>query len=584
MSGKLEFLSTIPIFRDFLDDELAALGRITQEYAFENGAVIAYQRDVADSLHIVREGRLFAKSVDEQGIVRDSRSYLPGDYFGEEWLFAPASHPATVRAKGNGRLFVIESSDFLAFLNEHPQAMDALEPTYDQSENLEQGLSPDAWEEVEKLRRKTDEKSAAVSLLPDELVEYQSRRSYYYLLFQLAIPGILLLLVPTITYFLLQSQFDNPWLVAIPPALLAFILLLWLGFRFLDWRNDYFMITNKHLIHREFELNTFRINVVKVPIGQVQSVSAIKPSFITNLLNLGTARITTASYAGTIFFDNIDDPKTVEQTLNRLRRRVQELDAGREQAVMRASVERHFHTDTGVKKVEEAADPEEIYEQEDRESFWERLWRRYRWRVEDGDTVTYHKHIFVLLRESIWPFLILLLLGLISFLLLRFFDQLLNQLALLILLSALIVDLAWFIWKVEDWRNDTFQVTSREVIDVDRKPFGFGEIRRQAPIGNVQNVSADRPGFLPTLFDFGNVFIETAGVDADITFENVPKPSVIQSDIFKHLDAFRQQQQFKEGERRRREYAVLLDVYKQELEQDRIPRRTPPPGEFGLES
>lgn len=584
MNGKVEFLSNISIFRDFLEDELAALARITQAYEFQDGAVIAYQRDVADCLYIVREGRLFAKSVDQQGIVRDSRSYLPGDYFGEEWLFAPAAHAATVRAKGNGRLFIIESGDFLAFLNEHPEAIDALEPTYDQSENLERGLSPDTWAEVEKLRRKADEKSAAVSLLADELVEYQSRRSGYYLLVQLLIPGVLLLSLPTVAYFLLRGQFDNPWLITIPPALLAFVLLFWLGFRFLDWRNDYFVITNKHLIHREFELTTFRINVVKIPIGQVQSVSSIRPSFLTNLLNLGTARITTASQVGTVFFDNIDDPQVVEQTLNRLRRRVQELDAGRQQAVMRASVEQHFHTDRGLKKVDESVALQEEEDSRRRESLWTRLWRRYQWRVVEGDTITYHKHIFVLLRESAWPLLILLILAVVVFLLMRFFSQLLNQLALIGLGFVVLVDLAWFIWKVEDWRNDTFQVTKQEVIDVDRKPFGFGETRRQAPIGNVQNVSADRPGFLPTLFDFGNVFIETAGMDVDITFEDVPKPSVIQSDIFKRLDEFRQRQRMKEGERRRREYAVLLDVYKQELEQDRIPRRTPPPSEFGLES
>jgi hypothetical protein len=118
-------------------------------------------------------------------------------------------------------------------------------------------------------------------------------------------------------------------------------------------------------------------------------------------------------------------------------------------------------------------------------------------------------------------------------------------------------------------------VTDRYVIDIDRKPFGFGESRKQAELGNVQNVNADRPGLIPTIFNFGNVIIETAGATADITFESVPSPSVIQSDIFKRRDAEQQKKQFADGERRRKEYAVLLDVYKQAEEQGRLPRRTP---------
>jgi uncharacterized membrane protein YdbT with pleckstrin-like domain len=139
----------------------------------------------------------------------------------------------------------------------------------------------------------------------------------------------------------------------------------------------------------------------------------------------------------------------------------------------------------------------------------------------------------------------------------------------------ILINLAWFFWQVEDWRNDTFQVTSRFVIDVDRKPFGFSENRKQAPLSRIQNVNAERPGLLPTIFNYGYVQVETAGADADIQFENVANPSDIQSDIFRRLDEYQQEQRLGEGRQRRKEYAVLLDVYKQATEQARIPRRTP---------
>ncbi len=131
------------------------------------------------------------------------------------------------------------------------------------------------------------------------------------------------------------------------------------------------------------------------------------------------------------------------------------------------------------------------------------------------------------------------------------------------------------LWRYENWRNDLFQVTDRDVIDIDRKPFGFGESRKQAPLDNIQNVTAERPGFFATVFDYGNVHIETAGAGADIIFDKIPRPSMVLSDIFRRLDENQEKRRRKDGEIRREEYAVLLDVYKQELERDRIPRRMP---------
>ncbi len=138
------------------------------------------------------------------------------------------------------------------------------------------------------------------------------------------------------------------------------------------------------------------------------------------------------------------------------------------------------------------------------------------------------------------------------------------------------INLLVFIWRFEDWRNDTFQVTDRYVVDIDRAPFGFGESRKQAELGNVQNVNADRPGFFQTILNFGNVHIETAGASADITFEQVANPSRVQSDIFARREQYAQNQRIREGQQRRKEYAVFIDAFQQAVEQDRLPRRTPP--------
>lgn len=571
----VDFLAQVSIFEDLTDEELTALAAITEEYAFHRGSVIAYQRDVADNLYIVREGRLFASSVDDNGIVRDSRSYFATDYFQDVWLFERQAHPATVIGGGDGRVLIIPEEKFLAFLVSHPGALSRLEPEFDENGHVILGLSETAWELAQKTRVKADKRSAAINLLTDELVEFYARRSNWFLLVRLFLPVLGLVALPLAAFWLLNGQqpgsiwFNGRFIVS---GLLALIFMVISLFLYLDWLNDYFVITNKHLAHREFSLLTFRSNIIKIPIDQIQSVEVDRPTFLATLLNFGTARITTAATVGTVYFDNIDDPRKVQATLTGLRQQVQALDAGRAQATMRKSIEQHFQAAPNLETVQNGTAVATPTRQ--KRTFWQNLRRMYAWRTEDNGVITYRKHFLVLLEQIAWPAGLLLGLFAIDFVLIRFFNFTGGDVALFTGLIGMVI-FGWLIWRAEDWRNDTFQVSNEYVVDIDRKPFGFGESRKQAALSNVQNVNAIRPNFLATLFRYGNVKIETAGATADIVFENVSNPTQIQSDIFRKRDQFRARQRVKEGEQRRKEYAVLLDVYKQATERDRLPRRTP---------
>jgi uncharacterized membrane protein YdbT with pleckstrin-like domain len=557
-----DFLGKLAIFGDLSEEELEDLARICDEYEFENGATIAYQRDVADKLIIVRGGRLFAFEVDSHGIVRDSRSYLTGDYFVDTWLFTPLTHEATVRSAGEGRLIFIDHEKFIQFIADHPSALDKLE------------LSEEAWHEAEGTQYLQPKRRVrTLSLLADEIVLFNERRSILSLVIQVIGPLALYVIWLAVLWGIIELQGTFAYVATVIPGIL---LLIFVVFRALDWTNDYFVITNKHLMHREYSLWRFQATVNKTPIDQVQSVEILKPGLLATVFNVGTARVTTAAHSGIVLFDYINDPGEVEEIVNRLREQVQALDAGRAQATMRASLEEHFEAAPPFKEVE---DPEEEEFDEEKKvptgplaivaSFTGRISHAISSRVVEGDVITYRKHFFTLLGRT-W---INILLGLALAILVALVPSLEAAGCFMVILLA---NFGWFVWRFEDWRNDTFQVSSRYVIDIDRQPFGFGESRKQAELGNVQNVSSDRPGIFATIFNFGDVYIETAGATADITFERVVNPNLVQSDIFRRREEFRQKQRVREGQRRRKEYAVMLDVFQQAQEQDRLPRRTPP--------
>jgi uncharacterized membrane protein YdbT with pleckstrin-like domain len=579
MPGRLDFLQKLNVFSELTEDEIIDLARVAKEYEFDDGAVIAYQRDVANSMYIVREGRLYARRVDQSGVVRESRSYTAGDHLGEEWLFAPSIHPATIKGQGSGRIIIIDGPDFLSFLSTHLDALDALEPYYDEfTGELITGLPAAAWEEAEKYRERNVPGRTLINLLPDEIIEYKTRRSIKWLSLTEILPIFgLLIVIPFINFIwpVVEGTFFQ--FLAVP--IIGLVILAIVSFSLLEvlnWYVDYLVITNKHLVLREFQLTRLHLKTSQVPIYQVQSVQTLKPDFLSNLLGVGTVRITTASPVGTIYFDRIDNPIQVEETINRLTMRARTVSEAESQTVMRQALEDYFEQPPAYRQVSLDEEPDMPIQPPEPAppSLLSSILNRYRWRVVDGDVTTYRKHFFVLLREVAPP----VVLGLIFLLIFLIGSTLLGiagEILWAVFAPLSIVNFLWFVWQIEDWRNDTFQVTSRFVIDIDRKPFGFSESRKQAPLSRIQNVSADRPGLLPTLLNYGYVQVETAGADADIRFENVANPSEIQNDIFRRLDEYQHQMRLNEGRQRRKEYAVLVDVYKQATEQARIPQRTP---------
>ncbi len=581
MTTKMQFLAEHPIFADLSDDELFALSRLVREFSFAKDSVIAYQRDVADSMYVVRDGRLYAKEVDDQGIVREgnTRQYGPGDFFGAQWLFDVGAYPATVTGTDPGHILIIQGEAFRHFLRAHPQAIHRLAPLLDQEGDWYGGLPEEIWEIAQKLPMvENRQRIGPIRLLPDEIVEYYSRRSSIFLLESLLFPFLGLLLIPMLAYFLIPTDTEPARIlrmiaVVLPILLFGALILL----RLLDWRNDYFVITNKHISHREFELRTFRTQLNKVPISMVQSVSVERPSFTANLFNIGSVRITTASNIGTIVFNGIDDPAEVESVLNELRGRVQAMDAALAQSRMRQSVSNHFQLGADMQPIvdeEELPLDQELSYRQAPDGLGESISSLFEWRLEEGNVITYRRNYLILLWDFVPPALLFFLIAGLAAAAVTY-AAISGPLFYAFVAILVLVDLMWLLWRYENWRNDIFQLTDRDVIDIDRKPFGFGESRKQAQLRNIQNVRAERPGFFATLFDYGDVHIETAGADSDIEFDRVPHPSQVLSDIFRRLEEYREGERRQEGATRREEYAVLLDVYKQELEQGRIPRRTP---------
>ncbi len=120
------------------------------------------------------------------------------------------------------------------------------------------------------------------------------------------------------------------------------------------------------------------------------------------------------------------------------------------------------------------------------------------------------------------------------------------------------------VYQYVDWRNDLFQLTANQVIDLDRKPFGR-ESRRSAPLENILSIEYERRGLIPMLFNYGTVYI-TIG-NSQLTFNDVYQPSVVQQDIFTRMGQHAQERDERNTMQERERVAQWFKVFQEEAEQ-----------------
>ena len=157
-------------------------------------------------------------------------------------------------------------------------------------------------------------------------------------------------------------------------------------------------------------------------------------------------------------------------------------------------------------------------------------------RFEEKTVVTYRKHIFVLFQQTWIPGLFMICL--IGLLLVDLFHPVFSFVRIttaeagglfFIWFLLFLGSFLWWLYQYINWRNDIFQVTPDQIMDIDKTP--LGEVQSDvAALDNILSIEYERKGILELVFNYGNVMI-TVGGGKQMVFENVYNPSAVQEDI-----------------------------------------------------
>jgi CRP-like cAMP-binding protein len=509
------FLRKIHLFHDLNDDQLLEVAEKFSEATFNADEVILEQGTLADSFYLIYSGkvRVYRR---RDGRVQELATLVSGDYFGEmEILGQRGARSASVSALETTLVLFITSDTFAEILKAYPN----IKP------NIEISISS----------RKLARTMRFKWLRPDEVVYFLARKHSFFLMQALVAP-VLALLIPA--FLFIWGALANSAAAASFGVLTLLLVLGWIAWNYIDWGNDYYVVTNERVVWLEKVIGLYDSRN-EAPLTQILSVG-VETDLFGRTLDYGNVLVRT--FVGAIPFRHVLHPHQAAHMVEEYWHRTQQVSEQAEQEAFKDALRERL----GLLK---PAQEEEAPPKEEKKVVAKRpnafklfIINLFKQRIEEGDTVTYRKHWFVLLRQVFFPSIILL--GLVGLWLMRFLKLVFNPDVGLIQTMAdgsrgvdtIIVSLpllmipiiGWWIYQYIDWTNDIFQVTGDQILDIDRKPFGTEE-RRAAPLDNILGTRYERIGFLGYIVNFGTVYIDIGS--AQFAFEDVLDPAIVQSDI-----------------------------------------------------
>lgn len=81
-----------------------------------------------------------------------------------------------------------------------------------------------------------------------------------------------------------------------------------------------------------------------------------------------------------------------------------------------------------------------------------------------------------------------------------------------------------------DYYFDVWIVTNQRIVNIEQKGLFVRDIA-ELQISRVQDVTSEIRGLIPTLLDFGDVYVQTAGEQRRFVFRQIPNPNQVRDAI-----------------------------------------------------
>lgn len=530
------FLHFSPELLDRFIEKLTEITLKEQQVVYQVG-------DEAAQFFIVFRGTITLERLNQNNQYATFAVVEEGEFFGLDAVKPRNNYHVRAVAGKNTKVLSINMVDLLEFQRENADLYRLLATLYNSYQALvEMRLS---WKEKE------------------EHVFLSMRKHPVFLWSKLLIPIVIFaitFIIVSITSLTIADEFVTGLIILFVALFITGSAALYI---FIDWRDDFYMVTDRKVLSRQRDILLYETKNV-IPYSAVQSVAKRVPGFWGALLQFGDVELRT--YTGVLSLKGIAHPEIITALIEDIRRRESVIQSKytREENIQEMRKRLGLEEETPGIVSKKLNDPQSIDIAEDFSfRFVNSLFQSLlQLRVVEGDQITYRKHWLVLLRSSkflyaAWALLTLYLVySLVAYAVITLIPT--PWVLTLPVLGAWLIILAILAYHFLDWRNDRFVVTNRLIMDLDKKPFGK-ENRRTAPLERIQAVEYNRQGLVRILFNFGTVFIRVG--DQQFTFDEVANPFAVQQEITDRLTQAKERQRQNEIKQERETILDWIEIY-----------------------
>lgn len=554
----IDFLTRQYLFQGLSLEQIRRIAEGFEQKQFTPNQVVVKQGDLGDEFYIVLEGRAtvsYHKSGSRKEI--SLGTVRSGDYFGEEAVLNKKTRSATITAIEDLILLCLNEEKLRALLAEHPQI----------GNNLQAAAAG----------RKFSRRLKIDWLGEDEVVYLIFRKHPYFLwLWWLAPMVLLIAALLTGTYgWLLGPAGTNFQVIGVAAAIIA---VLWAIWDWVDWGNDYYILTSRRVIRLDKVILLYDSRN-EAPLDAVIS-SEVNSSWLGRILNFGNVDVQT--FTGRISMDRMTSPYQFASFVDAhknwavLQSREQEVQK-MAQDLESALRERSLGDSLSIKKPRPITMPPPPPK---KPSEWsERLETLLKVRYERGGTITYRKHWLILLSKTWQPllanFVAWMIIG--TALWMHYLESFtFVPLTVVCTLGPLaLIGLGlWLLYHYVDWSNDRYIISSTQIIDIEKKPLGT-ENKKSANLDSQDfRVEHTRDNLINIIFDFGNVVVRIG--QTQFTFDWVHHPDKVHQDVVRAREALMQRKRQEESARDRKRMIEWLVMYHEQAEKVQNPATLPP--------
>lgn len=533
----LDILRQCHLFLSLTDEQIEKAADRIEAFLYEENAVIFEQGGETDGFYFVFSGQVKLSWKN-----RDKEDYVvleAHDYFGEEALAArlPLRY-MTATALGEVILLCIRLENLRELRHEFP--------------SLDQPMRLISNSHLLAMSIKMDWRS------PREVVHYITRRHWVFLVLKLlpaaAVSGILLGLF---AYLYIVAYPGSGWVLTLFILTLTGMLLS-LAWLTLDWSNDYAVITNRRVVKLEKVLLIYDSRQ-EIPLDAILA-DDLKTDQFGRMLDYGSILVRT--YTGVMELNRLSFPQLVINLINEMRGR-KKFRHRHDQLDMIDRTLRERIEKRPTKKGLPDLDDSQVHVKAG--ALQEFLSKMFLLRIQEGDTVTYRTHWFVLLKKIGLPSLLLFLSIVLVFLIWFNLTPISASIGTVLAVSLVPFLGLWWIYRYVDWRNDRYVVTPEFIMDVYRKPLGTEE-RKSAPIRNILSIDYERKNFIGLVFNFGTVYIKVG--DTTFTFDNVVNPAEVQREVFQFFMENKKREETRSEQERNQQMADWIERYHDYMGED----------------